>query len=44
MLDAARTEAQAMIEGGEQRHAEALEILHSLAGQWKRRLDLARVG
>jgi len=41
MLDAARTEAQRMVELGA---PAAREILESLGGKWKRRLDLVRVG
>jgi len=44
MLEAARGEAQRMVEGSADSRQAAREILESLGGKWKRRLDLARVG
>jgi ATP-dependent DNA helicase RecG len=44
LLEAARREAQALVAEDEAGRAAAEELLRSLGGKWKRRLDLARVG
>jgi ATP-dependent DNA helicase RecG len=44
MLEAARSEARAMVDGGPETLREARRILASLGQKWKRRLDLPRVG
>jgi len=44
LIDAARLEAQRMVDGGAVSLAQARELLDSLRGRWRRRLDLARVG
>jgi len=44
LLDSARLEAQRMITGGAEAREAALDILRSLSGKWKRRLELVRVG
>jgi ATP-dependent DNA helicase RecG len=44
LLEAARREAQAMIASGEKNRRAAEDLLRSLGGKWKRRLELARVG
>jgi ATP-dependent DNA helicase RecG len=44
LLEAARTEAQAMVAGDGPSRAAAEQLLKSLGGKWRRRLELARVG
>jgi ATP-dependent DNA helicase RecG len=44
LIDAARLEAQRMVDGGAVSLTQARELLDSLRGRWRRRLDLARVG
>jgi len=44
LLESARREAQAMIASGAEARARADEVLTSLRGNWKKRLDLARIG
>ena len=44
LLEAARREAQAMIAESAESRGRAHELLESLRGNWKKRLDLARVG
>jgi len=44
LLEAGRREAQAMIADGDESRGKAHELLESLRGNWKKRLDLAWVG
>jgi ATP-dependent DNA helicase RecG len=44
LLEAARREAQVMISAGDDSRRQAHRLLASLRGNWKKRLDLARVG
>jgi ATP-dependent DNA helicase RecG len=44
LLESAREEAQKLVQAGGAALASARRILDSLAGKWRQRLDLARVG
>ena len=44
LLEAARMEAQDLVQAGGQSRDEARALLDSLGGKWKRRLELAQVG
>jgi ATP-dependent DNA helicase RecG len=44
LLEAARREAQALVEGDGRSHAEARRLLDGLPGPWRKRLNLAQVG